>query len=265
LAKAEALASFGDDTLLIEKYVVGARHIEFQVLGDTHGALLWLPERDCSVQRRNQKVLEESPSPFMTPQLRADMGAQAVRVAGAVGYYSTGTVEFVVDAARNFYFLEMNTRLQVCAWFWFCVLCLVLVWGGGAALGLYSFLFVCLFVFCEGPPLLTRARTHAHTRPFANQPPNQTNQPPLQKVEHPITEAVTGLDLVEQMLRVAAGQRLGVTQADVAEPRGHAVEARVYAEDPARDFAPSPGRLQVRARAFCASGAGGAAAANKNS
>ena len=113
MAKAEALAAFGDDTLLVEKYVVGARHIEFQVLGDTHGALLWLPERDCSVQRRNQKVLEESPSPFMTPELRAEMGAQAVKIAGAVGYYSTGTVEFVVDHERNFYFLEMNTRLQV--------------------------------------------------------------------------------------------------------------------------------------------------------
>ena len=142
MAKAEALASFGDDALLVEKYVAGARHIEFQVLGDTHGALLWLPERDCSVQRRNQKVLEESPSPFMTPQLRADMGAQAVRVAGAVGYYSTGTVEFVVDAARNFYFLEMNTRLQVCFGFvfgFFCLGCLFVRFFGVC-------LFVCLFV-----------------------------------------------------------------------------------------------------------------------
>ncbi|KAF8068440.1 Pcca [Scenedesmus sp. PABB004] len=176
LAKAEAMASFGDDTLLVEKYVAGARHIEFQVVGDHFGHLVWLPERDCSIQRRNQKVIEESPSPFITPEVRAAMGAQAVALAAAVGYNSTGTVEFVVDRDSKFYFLEMNTRLQV---------------------------------------------------------------------EHPVTEAVTGLDLVHLMLAIAANQRLNVTQERAAAINGHAVEARVYAEDPGRNFAPSPGLLKV--------------------
>ncbi|WIA30550.1 hypothetical protein OEZ86_000633 [Tetradesmus obliquus] len=176
MAKAEAMSAFGNDTLLIEKFVEQARHIEFQVVGDHFGHMVYLPERDCSVQRRNQKVIEESPSPFISPEVRAAMGAQAVRLASAVGYNSTGTVEFVVDKHSNFYFLEMNTRLQV---------------------------------------------------------------------EHPVTEAVSGLDLVHLMLAIASNQRLDVTQERAAAINGAAVEARVYAEDPSRNFAPSPGLLKV--------------------
>lgn len=175
LCKAEALSAFGDDTMLIEKYIERGRHIEMQVLGDQHGHLLYLPERDCSVQRRNQKVVEESPSPFVHPEMRRAMGQEAVRLARAVGYFSTGTVEFIVDSDRGFYFLEMNTRLQV---------------------------------------------------------------------EHPVTEAVTGLDLVEQMIKVAAGRRLDITQERAANHDGWAIETRVYAENPARDFMPSPGRIK---------------------
>ncbi len=173
----EGLASFGDDRVFIEKFVTNPRHIEVQVLGDKHGNILHLNERECSIQRRHQKVVEEAPSPFVTPQMRAAMGAQAVALARAVGYHSAGTVELIVDGSdpsgTSFYFLEMNTRLQV---------------------------------------------------------------------EHPVTEAITGLDLVEQMIRVAAGERLGFGQADVGL-NGWSIETRVYAEDPYRGFLPSIGRL----------------------
>ena len=169
----EALASFGDGRIFVERYVERPRHIEVQVLGDGHGAVLHLGERECSVQRRHQKVLEEAPSPFVDEGLRARMGAQAVALARAAGYVSAGTVEFIVDPERRFYFLEMNTRLQV---------------------------------------------------------------------EHPVTEAVTGLDLVEWMIRIAAGEALPFTQDDVRMD-GWAMEARVYAEDPERDFLPATGRL----------------------
>ncbi|HUF88338.1 MAG TPA: biotin/lipoyl-containing protein, partial [Thermohalobaculum sp.] len=169
----EAASSFGDDRLFIEKFVTSPRHIEIQVLGDRHGNCIHLGERECSIQRRNQKVIEEAPSPFLDAETRAAMGAQAVALAQAVGYFSAGTVEFVVDAERNFYFLEMNTRLQV---------------------------------------------------------------------EHPVTELVTGIDLVEQMIRVAAGETLALKQADVPLD-GWAVESRLYAEDPYRNFLPSTGRL----------------------
>ena len=172
-SKNEAKASFGDDRLFIEKFVERPRHIEIQVLGDRHGNAVFLHERECSIQRRNQKVIEEAPSPFLDPQTRAAMGAQAVSLAKAVGYHSAGTVEFIVDAERNFYFLEMNTRLQV---------------------------------------------------------------------EHPVTELITGIDLVEQMIRVAAGERLPFRQEDIALD-GWALESRVYAEDPFRNFLPSTGRL----------------------
>ncbi|HMI41121.1 MAG TPA: biotin carboxylase N-terminal domain-containing protein, partial [Sphingomicrobium sp.] len=171
--KREGLASFGDDRLLIEKYVEGPRHIEIQVLGDQHGAVLHLGERECSIQRRHQKVIEEAPSPFVDAAMREAMGAQAVALAKAVGYYSAGTVEMIVGADKSFYFLEMNTRLQV---------------------------------------------------------------------EHPVTEEVTGLDLVEQMIRVAAGEKLKFAQKDV-KLDGWAIESRVYAEDPYRGFLPSTGRL----------------------
>jgi propionyl-CoA carboxylase alpha chain len=172
-ASHEAKSSFADERVFIEKFVEDPRHIEIQVLADGHGTCLYLGERECSIQRRHQKVIEEAPSPFLDAKTRAAMGEQAVALAKAVGYRSAGTVEFIVDAKRNFYFLEMNTRLQV---------------------------------------------------------------------EHPVTEMVTGIDLVEQMIRIAAGEKLGLTQKDVILT-GWAIEARVYAEDPLRNFLPSIGRL----------------------
>ena len=172
-SRSEARGAFGDERIFIEKFVEQPRHIEIQVLGDRHGTIIHLGERECSIQRRNQKVLEEAPSPFLDDETRAAMGAQAVALAAAVGYHSAGTVEFIVDGARNFYFLEMNTRLQV---------------------------------------------------------------------EHPVTELVTGLDLVEEMIRIAAGEPLRHGQSDITA-KGWAMEARIYAEDPYRNFLPSIGRL----------------------
>src|SRR6516225_504634 len=173
LAKAEAKSSFGDDRVFIEKFIVDPRHIEIQVLGDKHGNVIYLGERECSIQRRNQKVIEEAPSPLLDESTRRKMGEQAVALAKAVNYDSAGTVEFVAGQDKSFYFLEMNTRLQV---------------------------------------------------------------------EHPVTELVTGIDLVEQMIRVAAGEKLALQQKDVMLT-GWAVESRVYAEDPFRNFLPSIGRL----------------------
>jgi propionyl-CoA carboxylase alpha chain len=172
-ARSEAQSSFGDDRLFIEKFIVNPRHIEIQILADKHGNVIHLGERECSIQRRNQKVIEEAPSPLLDAATRQAMGAQGVALAKAVEYDSAGTVEFVADQNRNFYFLEMNTRLQV---------------------------------------------------------------------EHPVTELVTGVDLVEQMIRVAAGERLTIAQDDV-KLAGWAVETRIYAEDPARNFLPSTGRI----------------------
>jgi len=169
----EAKASFGDDRLFIEKFVTEPRHIEIQLIGDKHGNVLYLNERECSIQRRHQKVIEEAPSPFLDAATRKAMGEQAVALAKAVGYDSAGTVEFIVDKDRKFYFLEMNTRLQV---------------------------------------------------------------------EHPVTELITGLDIVEMMIRSAAGEKLPIRQSDV-KLTGWAVEARIYAEDPFRGFLPSTGRL----------------------
>ncbi len=175
--KREGLNSFGDDRVFIEKFILNPRHIEIQILGDKHGNILYLNERECSIQRRHQKVVEEAPSPFVTPKMRKAMGEQCVALARAVGYYSAGTVELIVSGAdptgESFYFLEMNTRLQV---------------------------------------------------------------------EHPVTECITGVDLVEQMIRVAAGEKLAMSQADV-KIDGWAIENRVYAEDPYRGFLPSTGRL----------------------
>ena len=173
--KREGLSSFGDDRVFIEKFIESPRHIEIQVLGDSHGNILYLNERECSIQRRNQKVVEEAPSPFVSPEMRKAMGEQAVALARAVGYYSAGTVELIVNGAdpsgKSFYFLEMNTRLQV---------------------------------------------------------------------EHPVTEEITGLDLVEQMIRVAAGEKLKFSQDDIGI-NGWSVETRVYAEDPYRSFLPING------------------------
>lgn len=188
LCSAEAASSFGDGRIFIERFIEQPRHIEFQVLGDKHGHVVYLPERECSIQRRNQKVIEEAPSTFLDPGTRRAMGEQAVALAQAVGYSSAGTVEFLVDARRNFYFLEMNTRLQV---------------------------------------------------------------------EHPITELVTGLDLVEVMLRVAAGEKLQLTQERAARWHGWAVESRVYAEDPRRGFLPSSGRLRHYEEPRAGGGGGG--------
>lgn len=172
-SKNEAANSFGDDRIFIEKFVTQPRHIEIQVLADKHGNCLWLNERECSIQRRNQKVVEEAPSPFLDPETRKAMGEQSVALAQAVDYCSAGTVEFIVDGDKNFYFLEMNTRLQV---------------------------------------------------------------------EHPVTELITGIDLVEQMIRVAYGEKLALTQDDIGI-NGWAMESRLYAEDPYRNFLPSIGRL----------------------
>ncbi len=174
-SRSEAKSSFGDDRMFVEKFIVNPRHIEIQVLGDKHGNVIHLGERECSVQRRNQKVVEEAPSPLLDEETRAKMGAQAVALAKAVGYDSAGTVEFVAGQDKSFYFLEMNTRLQV---------------------------------------------------------------------EHPVTELITGIDLVEQMIRVAAGEKLAFSQADI-RLEGWAVESRIYAEDPTRNFLPSIGRLTL--------------------
>lgn len=169
----EAQTSFGDGRIFLEKYIEASRHIEIQILADNHGNVIHLGERECSLQRRHQKVIEEAPSPFMTPSLRQKMGNEAVRLALAVRYSSAGTIEFVVDQKGNFYFLEMNTRLQV---------------------------------------------------------------------EHPVTEMITGFDLVEEMIRVSAGESLRIHQSDV-HFKGHAIEARIYAEDSSRGFLPSIGRI----------------------
>jgi propionyl-CoA carboxylase alpha chain len=185
-ARSEAKSSFGDDRVFIEKFIVDPRHVEIQVLGDKHGNIIYLGERECSIQRRNQKVVEEAPSPLLDAATRRKMGEQAVALAKAVGYDSAGTVEFVAGQDKSFYFLEMNTRLQV---------------------------------------------------------------------EHPVTELVTGIDLVEQMIRVAAGEKLKLKQGDV-KLSGWAVETRVYAEDPVRNFLPSIGRL-VRYRPPAETRAGG--------
>ena len=173
LARSEAKSSFGDDRCFVEKFIVNPRHIEIQVMGDNHGNVVYLGERECSIQRRNQKVLEEAPSPLLDEKTRRAMGEQAVALSKAVGYDSAGTVEFVAGQDKSFFFLEMNTRLQV---------------------------------------------------------------------EHPVTELITGIDLVEQMIRVAAGEKLPFSQADI-KLNGWAVESRVYAEDPYRNFLPSIGRL----------------------
>ena len=172
-SKNEAANSFGDDRIFIEKFVTQPRHIEIQILADTQGNCIYLGERECSIQRRNQKVVEEAPSPFLDEKTRKEMGEQACKLAKAVGYFSAGTVEFIVDRDKNFYFLEMNTRLQV---------------------------------------------------------------------EHPVTELITGVDLVEQMISIAAGKLLSISQKDI-KLSGWAIESRLYAEDPYRNFLPSIGRL----------------------
>src|SRR5205807_953601 len=174
-AQSEAQRAFGDSEVYVEKAIVNPRHIEMQVLADEHGSTVYLGERECSIQRRHQKVLEESPSPIVDPEMRRRMGETAVRVAQAAGYTNAGTVEFLVDAHKNFYFLEMNTRLQV---------------------------------------------------------------------EHPVTELITGLDLVHLQIRIAAGEKLPFTQDDLSI-RGHAIECRIYAEDPDNNYFPSPGKITL--------------------
>jgi acetyl-CoA carboxylase biotin carboxylase subunit len=172
-AQAEALAAFGDPRVYLEKLLEGGRHVEIQILADTHGQVFHLWERDCSTQRRHQKLIEESPSPRLPAETRRKMCEAAVRLAKAAGYYSAGTVEFIVDQQDNFYFIEVNARIQV---------------------------------------------------------------------EHPVSEMVTGIDLVKAQIRVAAGEKLGIEQKDIV-PRGHALECRINAEDPATNFRPCPGRI----------------------
>jgi acetyl-CoA carboxylase biotin carboxylase subunit len=173
LASAEAESAFGDGSVYIEKLLVGPRHVEFQVLGDRHGNVVHLGERDCSIQRRHQKLIEESPSPAVTPELRRSMGDAAKKGARGIGYESAGTIEFLLDSNGDFYFMEMNTRIQV---------------------------------------------------------------------EHPVTELVTGVDLIKEQIKIAAGERMTLAQ-DQLQLRGHAIECRINAEDPDRDFAPSPGKV----------------------
>jgi acetyl-CoA carboxylase biotin carboxylase subunit len=173
VARAEAEKAFNNASVYIEKYIQNPRHIEFQILADAHGNVVHLGERDCSVQRRHQKLIEESPSPFLTPDLRKKMGKMAVRAAAAAEYENAGTIEFIVDPKGEFYFIEMNTRIQV---------------------------------------------------------------------EHPVTEEVTGIDLIKEQIRIAAGEKLNFAQKDV-KFRGHAIECRINAEDPARNFTPSPGTI----------------------
>ncbi len=174
-ARSEGSSSFGNSAIYVERYLGGARHIEVQILADTRGSVIYLGERDCSIQRRHQKVIEESPSPFVDADLRRRMGEAAVKLAKAAGYTNAGTMEFLVDSSKNFYFLELNARLQV---------------------------------------------------------------------EHPVTEMITGLDLVKEQIRIAAGEPLSVRQ-DEVQLRGHAIECRIYAEDPFNNFMPSPGKIQV--------------------
>jgi acetyl-CoA carboxylase, biotin carboxylase subunit len=174
LARSEALSAFGNGSVYVEKYLERPRHVEFQILGDTHGNVIHLGERDCSVQRRHQKLVEEAPCPVMTPDLRKRMGDAAVKGAKAIDYVGAGTIEMLLDEDGSFYFMEMNTRIQV---------------------------------------------------------------------EHPVTEMLTGVDLVKEQIRVAAGERMSVTE--TPELRGHVIECRVNAEDPKRNFQPSPGRIEV--------------------
>jgi acetyl-CoA carboxylase biotin carboxylase subunit len=173
MAQNEAKAAFGNDEVYMEKYIEEPRHIEFQVLGDQKGKVVYLPERDCSIQRRHQKLLEESPSPFIDSSLRRKMGKAARHAAEAVKYVTVGTIEFLVDKNKHFYFMEMNTRIQV---------------------------------------------------------------------EHPVTEMITGIDLVKEQIKLAAGERLSFDSGDV-QILGHAIECRINAEDPDKDFIPSPGRI----------------------
>ncbi|HET8771520.1 MAG TPA: acetyl-CoA carboxylase biotin carboxylase subunit [Gemmatimonadaceae bacterium] len=174
LARSEALSAFGNGSVYVEKYLERPRHVEFQILGDTHGNVVHLGERDCSVQRRHQKLVEESPCPVMTPDLRKRMGDAAVKGAKAINYVGAGTIEMLLDEDGSFYFMEMNTRIQV---------------------------------------------------------------------EHPVTEMITGVDLVKEQIRVAAGEKMSITQ--TPEMRGHVIECRVNAEDPSRNFQPSPGKIEV--------------------
>ena len=172
-AKQEALSFFGDDSIYMEKFIVNPKHIEFQIIADKHGNCVHLGERDCSMQRRNQKVIEETPSAIMTPRLREKMGEAAVRAAKVCGYYNAGTIEFLVDENENFYFMEMNTRIQV---------------------------------------------------------------------EHPITEFVTGVDLVQLQIKIADGEKLPFTQSDI-HMSGHSIECRINAESPRNNFRPCPGKI----------------------
>jgi acetyl-CoA carboxylase biotin carboxylase subunit len=174
MARSEALSAFGNGTVYVEKYLERPRHIEFQILGDTHGNCIHLGERDCSVQRRHQKLIEEAPSPAMTPALRKKMGDAAVLGAKSIGYVGAGTMEMLLDEDGSYYFMEMNTRIQV---------------------------------------------------------------------EHPVTEMLTGVDLVKEQIRIAAGEKMSITE--TPQLRGHVIECRVNAEDPAKNFQPSPGRIDV--------------------
>jgi acetyl-CoA carboxylase, biotin carboxylase subunit len=215
-AQQEAEAAFGNGAVYLERYVQNPRHIEFQVLADKHGNVIHLGERDCSIQRRNQKLLEEAPSPALTPEVRKAMGDAATAAAKSIGYIGVGTIEFLWEKT-GFYFMEMNTRIQVSFFFRF-------------ELGFFSFFFLLFSTSLTSPTF------------YPSLSPPSRFLPLLQQVEHPVTEMITGVDLIQEQIRAAQGFPLRYKQEDI-QIKGHAIECRINAEDPFKNFRPGPGRV----------------------